>query len=59
LSTPGVTTVNLGAHNQDQVRKNVEMVKSFQPLSPEEQTRLTELGKELAQKWGPHFGPVA
>jgi predicted aldo/keto reductase-like oxidoreductase len=59
LSTPGVTTVNLGVHNREQVRKNVEMVKSFAPLSPDEQTKLNRLGKELAQQWGPHFGPVA
>lgn len=59
MSTPGVATLNLGAHNQEQVRKNVEMVRNCRPLSSDEQTKLTELGKELAQEWGPHFGPVA
>ncbi len=59
MSTPGVSTLNLGAHNQEQVRKNVEMVRNCKPLSSDEQTKLTELGKELAQEWGPHFGPVA
>lgn len=59
LSTPGVTTANLGAHNKEQVRKNVEMVKKFKPLSSDEQTELAKLGKELAQQWGEHFGPVA
>ena len=59
LGTPGVATVNLGVHNQEQIYKNVEMVKKYRPLTPDEQTRLVTLGKELAQKWGPHFGPVA
>jgi aryl-alcohol dehydrogenase-like predicted oxidoreductase len=59
LSTPGVATANLGVHNVEQLRKNVEMVKGFQPLSPDEQAKVTELGKQLAKQWGPHFGPVA
>lgn len=59
LSTPGVATANLGAHKKEQVRKNVEMVKRFKPLSPDEQDQVTELGKKLAGEWGPHFGPVA
>lgn len=59
LGVPGVATLNLGAHNEEQVRQNVEMVKNYQPLSAEEQQQLTVLGKELAGQWGPHFGPVA
>jgi len=59
LSTPGVATANLGAHKKEQVRKNVEMVRNFKPLTPEEQSQVTELGKKLAGDWGAHFGPVA
>ncbi|MFV1963958.1 MAG: aldo/keto reductase [Pirellulaceae bacterium] len=59
LSHPGVTTVDLGVHNQDQLRQNVEMVRSFKPLTEDEQKRLAVLGKQLAPKWGTHFGPVA
>jgi predicted aldo/keto reductase-like oxidoreductase len=58
LGTPGVATVNLGVHNKEQVRQNVEMVRKFKPLTAEEQARIQTLGKELAQKWGDHFGPV-
>ncbi len=59
LGTPGVATANLGVHNREQVRKNVELVKGYKPLSPEEQAKLAELGEQLAAQWGPHFGPVA
>jgi len=59
LGTPGVATVDLGAHKREQVRKNVEMVKRYQPLSADEQARVDELGRQLAKQWGPHFGPVA
>ena len=31
----------------------------IQPLTEDEQERLRTLGKQLAQQWGPHFGPVA
>lgn len=59
LAVPGVATLNLGAHNREQVRKNVQLVKRFEPLPENEQERLRTLGKQLAQQWGPHFGPVA
>lgn len=59
LSTPGVATANLGVHNIQQLHKNLEMVKQFTPLSEEEQRQLAQLGRSLAAKWGPHFGPVA
>jgi hypothetical protein len=59
LGTPGVATLNIGVHNQDQLRRNVEMVNAYKPLSDEEQARVKELGRQLAQDWGPHFGPVA
>ncbi len=59
LGTPGVATANLGVHKIEQLRKNVETVKGFKPLSPDEEAKLTQLGKQLAEQWGPHFGAVA
>ena len=58
LGVPGVATANLGVHTAQQLRENVETVKHFRPLSPEEQRELGELGQQLAPDWGPHFGPV-
>ncbi len=58
MSTPGVNTVNLGVHNMDQVRKNIEMVRNCGPLTADDQDKIAALGKELAPKWGEHFGPV-
>jgi predicted aldo/keto reductase-like oxidoreductase len=59
LGLPGVTTLNLGVHKEDQVRKNVEMVKNCKPLTQEEQDKVAALGKQLFRQWGPRFGPVA
>lgn len=59
LGFPGVATLNLGVHNREQLRKNVQMVKRYQPLADDDQERLRTLGKQLAQQWGPHFGPIA
>jgi predicted aldo/keto reductase-like oxidoreductase len=58
LSLPGVATLNLGVRNKEQLRQNLAMVRAFQPLQPEEEKKLLAVGKELAEKWGPHFGPV-
>lgn len=59
LSIEGVATLNIGTHNPDQVRKDVEMVKRFRPLTQEESEQLASLGKELSREWGTHFGPLA
>ena len=58
LGLPGVATVNIGVHDANQVRKNVRIAKNFRPLSAEEQALLEKVGRDLAKKWGPHFGPV-
>jgi predicted aldo/keto reductase-like oxidoreductase len=58
LGLPGVATLNIGVHNVEQLRKNVEMVNRYQPLTAEEQAKCLALGKELATLWGPHFGPL-
>lgn len=59
LGVPGVATLNLGVHNAEQVRKNVEMVKRAGELSAEQHQQLEKLGKQYAAEWGTHFGPVA
>ncbi len=59
LSTPGIVTANIGPHNVEQLRQNVNWVKNFKPLAPEEMRRLEELGQKLAPTWGEHLGPVA
>lgn len=59
LGVPGVATANIGVHNVEQLRQNVELVRQYTPLSEAERAELTELGKKLADRWGPHFGPVA
>ncbi len=58
LSIPGVTTANLGVHNVEQLRQDIEFVKRFKPLSAREQEEVEKLGKQLAADWGTHFGPV-
>jgi len=59
LGTEGVATVNLGVHNREQLRTNVELVRNAPPLSREEQGKLDRLGRSLARQWGAHFGDVA
>ncbi len=59
LGLPGVATLNIGVHNVEQLRKDVEMVRRYQPLTAEEQAKCLALGKELATHWGQHLGPLA
>jgi predicted aldo/keto reductase-like oxidoreductase len=57
LSLPGVHSANLGVHTLEQLRHNVEIVRNFRPLGPEDWARIEEIGPKLASKWGEHFGP--
>jgi predicted aldo/keto reductase-like oxidoreductase len=59
LNVEGVATLDIGAHNVEQVRKDVELVKRYRPPTDEETQKLASLGKDLAGKWGTHFGPIA
>lgn len=58
LSTPGVTTLNIGVHNVRQLRQNVAWVKACEPMPPEEYAATLALGEPIAKQWGAHFGPV-
>ena len=59
LGVPGVCTANIGVHNTDQLRQNVEMVQRYTELTKQEQQELSRLGRRWACQWGNHFGPVA
>jgi predicted aldo/keto reductase-like oxidoreductase len=60
LGVPGVTTLDIGCHNVDQIRRNVATVRKAQPLGPEESAKVEALGKELAAQWKKErLGPVA
>ena len=59
LGLPGVSAVNLGVHDPEQVRQNVRHVKDYRPLEAQEQAELARVGRQMAEEWGPHFGKVA
>ncbi len=58
LGLRGVTAVNIGVHEPQQVRQNVRMVKNYRPLSREERAMLGRAGRQMAAKLGPRFGRV-
>lgn len=58
LGLPGVATAVIGFNYVEQLRQAVAIAKSYKPLSPAERTALSEAGKQLAQEWKLHLGPV-
>ena len=58
LHMPGVASVNIGPHTPQQLLQNAAWVANGQPLSEKEQAMLARVGRDLAPKWGEHFGPV-
>lgn len=58
LSLPKVSLAVVGMGTREELHRNVERVKAFQPLTPEERQALLPIGKRLAAGWGAHLGPV-
>jgi len=58
LGLHDVATAVIGLKNEDEIRKAVDTVKSYKPLSDEEKVKINEIGKDLAKQWGAHFGPI-
>lgn len=59
LSIPRVSLAVVGMGTREELHRNVERVKAFQPLTATERQVLASLGKRLAAEWGAHLGPVA
>jgi predicted aldo/keto reductase-like oxidoreductase len=59
MGLPGIGTLVIGVHTPAQLRRNAEWVRGYRPLSSEEHATLEKVGRQLAGKWGEHYGPVA
>ena len=58
MGLPGVATLVIGPHTVEQLRQNVRFVSNYRPLSDEQQAELAEIGQQMAEQWGEHYGPV-
>lgn len=59
LSLPEVACAVVGMFTIDELRRNVAVVRSFQPLTEEERKQLESIGKRLATQWGAQYGDPA
>jgi predicted aldo/keto reductase-like oxidoreductase len=59
MGLSGVTTVVLGCFDEAELNQAITWARNFQPLSPMEERDLLAQGKDLAEKWGEVYGPVA
>lgn len=58
LSLPQVACAVVGMATKEELRRNLELVKTFKPLTPQELAELDKIGTKLAKEWGEHFGKV-
>jgi uncharacterized protein len=58
LGLPNVAVVVVGMHDVDELKENLEWVRSYQPLSAKELAELDKPTRELAAKWGNLYGPA-
>ena len=58
LSLPGVSIAVVGMFSVEEVAENVGYARSFEPMDAPSLDAIEEEGRELAEKWKDHFGPV-
>jgi len=59
LDLDGVSVANVGPFTMEQAIRNVELARHYKPLTAAEREDLLAYGKQLAEKLGPRYGPVA
>jgi uncharacterized protein len=59
LGLPDVAVVVLGMKNSDELKKNLEWLKAYKPLTKDELAALEKPTRELAKKWGTLYGEVS
>ena len=58
LSQPQVACAVIGMATPQELKENLARARGTTQLTAGERTGLATLGRRLAKKWGPHFGPV-
>jgi predicted aldo/keto reductase-like oxidoreductase len=58
LDLKGVHAAVIGPYTVEQAIQNVEFARNYKPLTDEQRDKLLALGKEIAPKIGPRYGPV-
>lgn len=58
MGIPGVASCVVGVYSVEELAQNLEWVETYEPLTENESARLAALGRELAARWGAHYGPV-
>jgi hypothetical protein len=58
VGLPGVSTLVIGIKDREELRQAVTTLQTATPLSADEQKRVLARGREMAARWGAHFGPV-
>lgn len=56
LGLPGVAVAVVGMFTLEELDRNLEWAKTWEPLTGPEAERLDEQGRAIAAEWGPHFG---
>jgi aryl-alcohol dehydrogenase-like predicted oxidoreductase len=59
LSLEGCATAVIGMSSMQELEENVRRARAFQPLTGEEAEDLRAAGRIMAERWGPHLGPLS
>ena len=58
LGLEGVSLAVVGMYSPEELERNIEWVRRFQPLTPAENETLLGKGRAFAEAWGDHYGDV-
>lgn len=58
LGLPHLSCAIIGMKTVDELRRNIDLVKTYKPLTEAESAKLALLGKTMAAQWKAHLGQV-
>lgn len=58
LGPPGVGVAVIGMYSEEELDRNIEWVRRWQPLTAEKEAQLLEEGRRIARSLGEHHGDL-
>ena len=55
---PRVGVAVIGLYSEEELDRNIEWARRWQPLTAEQEAQLLEEGPRIARSWGDHYGEL-
>ena len=56
VGLPGIGIAVTGMYSEEELDRNIEWARRWQPLPADEEAQLLEEGRRIARSWGDYYG---